>query len=323
VSLDPSRSFFHLSTEQAWWLVAAACLAGFCLGHVIARWVNRLCQVPPRTGEISWLPRLTALLFAVGTLVIIGWEGQFIREVQPDLVWRYGRWISHLVLLALLIAATATDLREYTIPDQITLPGIAVGVLVATASGDVQLLHVWVDWNHPLVQLQGPEIPDWIKQHPHWHGLVWSLAGAGFGAAVTALARGISSAILGQEAMGFGDVTLMAMIGSFLGWQAMVFVFLLAPFCGLVVGVAAKSLLNRPYIPYGPYLSVAAVVVMLCWKWIWEWEPTPQVSIRRLFGDLVSLGILASVALALLMILLGIVRWWRRGPTDRSPVPRP
>ena len=66
--------------------------------------------------------------------------------------------------------------------------------------------------------------------------------------------------MLGQEAMGLGDVTLMAMIGSFLGWQPVLFVFLLAPFCGIVVGLVAKTMLNRSYVPYGPYLSVAALL---------------------------------------------------------------
>lgn len=233
-------------------------------------------------------------------------EVQRVDEVIPNVWWRFGRWITHLGLLTLLIAATATDLREYIIPDQITLPGVLLGVLLATVSGDLQLIHVWVDWNHPLVALQGPEIPSWLSSHPHWHGLIWSLTGAATGAGVTWLARGISSAVLGQEAMGFGDVTLMAMIGSFLGWQPMLFVFLLAPFCGLVVGVTVKSLLNRPYVPYGPYLNAAAIVVMLSWRWIWSWEPTPRVSIRKLFGDLPSLAILAGASLVLLLVLLGL-----------------
>ena len=316
MSLDPSRSFFHVNTTEGWLLVAAAFLIGLGVGWLVARWVNLLCEAPPRRAETSVTILLTAGLFALATFLIVFLEAQRIDEVTPDVAWRYGRLIAHLGLLTLLIAATATDLREYIIPDQITIPGIALGVLFATASGDVQLIHLWVDWNHPLVALQGPEIPDWLPPHPHWHGLVWSLAGLVTGAGVTWLARGISSFVLGEEAMGFGDVTLMAMIGSFLGWQPMLFVFLLAPFCGLIVGVTAKSLLNRPYIPYGPYLSAAAIVVMLSWRWIWSWEPTPRVSIRKLFGDLPSLAILSGASLVLLLVLLGIVRWWRGGTRE-------
>lgn len=316
MSLDPSRSFFHVNTTEAWLLTAAALLIGLGIGWLVARWGNRLCESPPRRAETIVTALLTAVLFALATFLIVFLEAQRIDEVTPDVAWRFGRLIAHLGLLTLLIAATATDLREYIIPDQITIPGIVLGVLLATASGDVQLIHVWVDWNHPLVALQGPEIPDWLPPHPHWHGLVWSLAGIVTGAGVTWLARGISSFVLGEEAMGFGDVTLMAMIGSVLGWQPMLFVFLLAPFCGLIVGVTAKSLLNRPYIPYGPYLSAAAIVVMLSWRWIWSWEPTPRVSIRKLFGDLPSLAILSGASLVLLLVLLGIVRWWRGGPRE-------
>ena len=316
MSLDPSRSFFHVNTTEGWLLVAAALVVGLGIGWLVAHWVNRLCEPPPRRSETSVTALLTAGLFALTTFLIVFLEAQRIDEVTPDVAWRYGRLIAHLGLLTLLIAATATDLREYIIPDQITIPGIVLGVLLATVSGDVQLIHLWVDWNHPLVALQGPEVPDWLPPHPHWHGLAWSLAGLAMGAGVTWLARGISSFVLGEEAMGFGDVTLMAMIGSVLGWQPMLFVFLLAPFCGLIVGVIAKSLLNRPYIPYGPYLSAAAMVVMLSWRWVWSWEPTPRVSIRKLFGDLPSLAILAGTSLVLLFVLLGIVRWWRGGPRE-------
>ncbi len=286
-------------------------VVGLVVGPLLSVWTNRLCEVPPRKSEWLVTTFVTACLFAAGTFAIVALEGQRVHEVVPHEFWRYGRWLSHLTLLALLIAATATDLREYVIPDQITYPGTILGILLATTAGDVQLIHTWVDWNHPLVAALGPEIPEWIKQHPHWHGLVWSLAGAVAGAGVTWFARLISSVVIGQEAMGLGDVTLMAMIGSFLGWQPVLFVFLLAPFCGIMVGLVVKSILNRPYVPYGPYLSVAALLVMFFWKWIWQWEPTPRVSIRRLFGDVPSLAILAGVSFVLLTVLLGIVRWWR------------
>ncbi len=315
--LEPSRSFFHITTEQAWLLTVGSFVVGLLAGTFLAGWANRLCETPPRQKETRTTALLTAVLFALATFIIIVLEGQRVSEVIPDVGWRFGRWISHLGLLALLIVATATDLREYIIPDQITLPGIVVAILLATVAGDIQLMHFWVDWNHPLVGLQGPEIPIWLKEHPHFHGLVWSLAGAATGAGVTWLARGISSAVLGQEAMGLGDVTLMALIGSVLGWQAILFVFLFAPFCGIFVGVVVKTILNRPYVPYGPYLSVAAVIVMLAWRWIWSWEPTSHVSIRKLFGDLPSLGILGGVSLVLLLLLLGGIRWWR-GPRQTS-----
>lgn len=295
-------------------------LIGLVVGPLLSIWTNRLCEVPPRKSEWLVTTLVTACLFSVGTFAIVALEGQRVHEVVPNEFWRFGRWLSHLTLLTLLIAATATDLREYVIPDQIAYPGTILGIVLATAAGDVQLIHAWVDWNHPLVAALGPEIPEWIKHHPHWHGLVWSLAGAAVGAGVTWFARLISSVVIGQEAMGLGDVTLMAMIGSFLGWQPVLFVFFLAPFCGIAVGLVVKSMLNRPYVPYGPYLSVAALLVMFFWKWMWQWEPTPRVSIRRLFGDVPSLAILAGIAFVLLTVLLGIARWWR-GTRSTPSVP--
>ncbi len=315
--LTPTN-FFHLSPREAGLLTVAAGVVGLVIGKLLAVWTNRLCDSPARPREAISISVATAILFAASVFFIVGLEGQRVTEVKPDDFWRYGRLASHLILVSLLIAATATDLREYIIPDQITYFGTLVGVVLATASGDTQLIHFWVDWNHPFAHVIGQDIPKWIGQHPHWHGLVWSLAGACAGAGITWLARAISSLVLGQEAMGLGDVTLMAMIGSFLGWQPMLLVFAFAPFCGIVVGVTVKSILNRPYVPYGPYLGAAALVVMLCWKWIWQWEPTATVSIRRLFGDLPSLGILTGTSLVLLVALLAAVRWWRVGPMPEA-----
>ena len=63
---------------------------------------------------------------------------------------------------------------------------------------------------------------------------------------------------IAPEAMGFGDVTLMAMIGSFLGWQTSPMVFFLAPLAGLVVGLIQWFAYRDNVIPYGPFLCLAA-----------------------------------------------------------------
>ena len=69
--------------------------------------------------------------------------------------------------------------------------------------------------------------------------------------------------------MGFGDVILLAMIGSFLGWQATIIIFFLAPCCGLAATVASVIIHRRFQsfeIPYGPYLSLATMLVILFWR---------------------------------------------------------
>ncbi len=72
----------------------------------------------------------------------------------------------------------------------------------------------------------------------------------------------------GKEAMGLGDVHLMAAIGAVLGWRDATLAFFLAPFFGLTMTVilagAAAILQGRVRaIPYGPYLCLAALIVML------------------------------------------------------------
>ncbi|MEX2672529.1 MAG: prepilin peptidase [Phycisphaeraceae bacterium] len=72
----------------------------------------------------------------------------------------------------------------------------------------------------------------------------------------------------GREAMGLGDVHLMAAVGAVAGWQVAVLAFFVAPFFGLgwaVLAAGAAKLMNRQVraIPYGPHLAVATVVVMI------------------------------------------------------------
>ena len=131
------------------------------------------------------------------------------------------------------------------------------------------------------------------------------------GGGLTWLVRAVSRLVLGREALGLGDVTLMAMIGSFVGWQPVLFIFLLAPFCGLVVGLLARVLTNRPFVPYGPFLAAAATVVLLAWRWIWLFPhnaPRGGFAVRNLFGDAVSLAILGGTSLAAFCLLLVVVR---------------
>jgi leader peptidase (prepilin peptidase)/N-methyltransferase len=234
--------------------------------------------------------------------------------VRPDPFSSYLRAGGHLLLLTLLLAATSTDFRDYIIPDQITLPGTIIGVLLATLSGDTQIVHLWVDWNHPLAGIKGPAIPGWIAEHRYLHGFAWSVCGLLTGGGVTWLVQRVSSLILGQEALGLGDVTLMAMIGSFLGWQAILIVFLVSPLCGLVFGLSIRLTTNKTYVPYGPYLAAGAVLTLLGWRWVWTLEVANVFSVRRLFGDPTGLAILAGIALASFIILLGAVRLFRSIP---------
>jgi leader peptidase (prepilin peptidase)/N-methyltransferase len=167
----------------------------------------------------------------------------------------------HLIFVSLLVAATFIDYDLMIIPDEITVTGMIVGVGLGT---------VW----------------PWVRPEPSdattpWGGFWVGVFGLLIGAGVTDLVRRTGSAILRKEAMGFGDVTLQAMIGSFLGWQAAVVGFFLSSFFGLAHAVwkllkyLEKWVLGRELstsdreLPLGPYLSMAALTLLLGWRWLW------------------------------------------------------
>ena len=137
----------------------------------------------------------------------------------------------------------------------------------------------------------------WLLGGRSWTGLMSGLVGMAAGGGMVWLVRIIGAATLKKEAMGFGDVTLMAMIGAFLGWQTCLIVFFIAPFAGLVVGLFQVIVLRDSRIPYGPFLCLAATVAIVCWAVIWDrtWDIFA-------LGWLVPLFILFCLALMALML---------------------
>jgi prepilin signal peptidase PulO-like enzyme (type II secretory pathway) len=110
----------------------------------------------------------------------------------------------------------------------------------------------------------------WAFGGPSWLGLQTSLLGMAIGGGMLWSVRVVGYAALGREALGFGDVTLMAMIGSMLGWQACLVTFFLSPFPALAAGIAHLILRRENEIPFGPYLCAAALYVYLRWGAIWS-----------------------------------------------------
>jgi len=135
-----------------------------------------------------------------------------------------------------------------------------------------------------------------ILCEPAWCGLITALAGLVVSGGMVWAVRLIGTAALRREAMGFGDVTLMMMIGTFLGWQACLVAFFLAPFAGLVVGIAQFALRREDVIPYGPFLCVGAAAVVVFWAPIWTWAQ-----------PLFQLGWLIPATVAVCLPLLGVM----------------
>ncbi|MGH7200867.1 MAG: prepilin peptidase [Planctomycetaceae bacterium] len=227
------------------------------------------------------------------------------------LFWRYAY---HMVLLEALLVASMIDIDLRIIPDGSTLPAMLIGVVAAFASGRLFLVPVWFQepglvrtlgdflpaWLVGLTDLGDAVSPAWIAEHPHWHGLAVSVAGLVVGGGLVWVVRIIGQWTLRQEAMGFGDVILMALIGSYLGWQPTIVVFFLAPVCALAVVALAFVFRRQREIPYGPYLSAAALLLLAFWPSIW---PIAErfFSIGPLLAPVAVAGVVSLAASLMLM----------------------
>jgi len=80
--------------------------------------------------------------------------------------------------------------------------------------------------------------------------------------------------LTGREGMGHGDFKLLAMLGAFMGWQALPFIILASSVVGTVAGViflllAKKGL--KAEIPFGPYLAVAGMIWFVWGDQVLHW----------------------------------------------------
>lgn len=146
----------------------------------------------------------------------------------------------------------------------------------------------------------------WWLAGSHWEGLLSSLVGMAVGGGMIWTVRIIGKLALGREAMGFGDVTLMAMIGAYLGWQACLFVFFLAPFAGVVLGVIQWIARRENELYYGPFLCLAALITIWNWAALWDWG-------RPVFGIGWLVPAAIAACMAMMLVLLRVIRWLRGG----------
>ncbi len=146
-----------------------------------------------------------------------------------------------------LIIATFVDIQHRIIPDEISVGGLIVGFILSSIKG----------FNlSPITYHLSPMINSFLGIIIG--GGVIYLTGALFDLVYFKLLK--RPPIQGEtESMGGGDVKLLAMIGAFLGWQKVIFVFFLAPFFGAVVGTINLLAKKDHTIPYGPFLSFAAI----------------------------------------------------------------
>jgi leader peptidase (prepilin peptidase)/N-methyltransferase len=83
---------------------------------------------------------------------------------------------------------------------------------------------------------------------------------------ITSLSGRVESIILPREAMGLGDVKLMAAIGAFTGWQGVLFTIASASVFGSVYGLAVAAARHREWsskVPFGPFLALGSIIWVL------------------------------------------------------------
>ncbi len=148
---------------------------------------------------------------------------------------------SKLTFSALLVALLVTDLETFRLPNLLTYSGIAVGLAFS---------------------LVGPP------------GFVGSLAAVFVGGGVLLAIRQAWKLARNVDAMGLGDVKMLAMIGAFLGWPQVWLVMLLSSVGGAVVGVVL-TLSGRgnmqTKLPFGVFLSLGALVSSLWGPHLIDW----------------------------------------------------
>jgi leader peptidase (prepilin peptidase)/N-methyltransferase len=155
------------------------------------------------------------------------------------------QYLYFFAFLCSLIVITVIDLYHQIIPDVISLPGIAVGLLGAFA----------------------------LPQRSFLQAFVGMLLGGGSLFVVATVYQWV----LKREGMGGGDVKLLAMIGAFLGWKAVILTIVLSSLIGSVVGIllmVAKGKDFKYAIPFGPFLSLAAVLALFYGESMIRWYVT-------------------------------------------------
>jgi leader peptidase (prepilin peptidase)/N-methyltransferase len=146
--------------------------------------------------------------------------------------WYFGLNLATLKYCAfvfLLLGLIFTDAETKLLPDKLTLPGLALGVLFSLI---VPVNDLASQFGPGLVNL--PLSDQFIS---HALSLFDSLLGAAVGAAFIYGAGAIYLRWRGAEGMGFGDVKLMAMVGAFLGIKLTVFTIFTASIVGSVFGL--------------------------------------------------------------------------------------
>jgi len=153
--------------------------------------------------------------------------------------WRFGAQPGTLLwcgAVAVLLALALIDWDTTVLPDALTLPLLWAGLALAA-----------LGWLPGLTLMQ-------------------SFTGAAVGYLALWSVYWLFKLTTGKEGMGYGDFKLLAALGAWLGWQAILPIVLMASVIGAVIGLLMKasgSLREGRFVPFGPFLAGGGLVVML------------------------------------------------------------
>lgn len=178
-------------------------------------------------------PRYLVMELAVGCLALVLW-------FHYGLSWFF---VSSAVFLSLLLALAVTDIETGYLPDKLTVPGMALGTILAMLCPPLLNGTVWYDGlgKASLGLLGGGGI----------------LLGAGL----------LGNMIFRRESMGGGDIKLLAMIGTFIGIKKAIFVFFLAPVVAVPVALYIRFVRRDETLPFGPYLALTGAWFFFFGDW--------------------------------------------------------
>lgn len=161
----------------------------------------------------------------VSAMIVVG----FYMVLGPG--WEF---VGYTIFTLALLAVFLIDFVHYIIPDQITYPGIVLGLLFSFVNPQITTLES-----------------------------VMGILVGGFGLLLVGI---LGDLLFKKESLGGGDIKLAAMLGAFLGWKNVLFIFISASVIGLIASIFAMflsdSVRESRRIPFGPFLATAAVAAI-------------------------------------------------------------
>ena len=241
--------------------LAGAALLGLCLGSFLNVCILRLpheqsllrppSSCPKCRRPIAWrdnIPVVSWLLLKgrcrhCGARISVQYP---VVEAAVGLLWlaavlAYGATVQALaagLLGTVLLGIAITDARHYLIPDEFTWGGLVLGLTLSLWGG--------VD------------------------GFLQAVLGAVAGFALLFVVAQAGRWAFREEAMGGGDIKMMAMVGSFIGWKGVLLTVFLGAVAGSVVFLPL-SLKRKRLVPFGVFLAVGAGVTFVAGDAIIQW----------------------------------------------------